>query len=73
MTAVNTAIENRIIRSGQFIIVHDEHSSNVQLSGIFENKEVISKNCMEKYEQFSMELKNSETGQAIWTDKKRFK
>ena len=73
MATVNTAIKNRILRSGQFIIVKDEQSSDVQLSGVFENKKIHPNNCVENYEQFSMQLKNSQSGRIIWSEKKQFK
>ena len=73
MAAINAAIKNRIVRSGQFIIVNDESSSDVQLSAVFENKKIQANNCMESYEQFSMQLKNSRPDRMIWTNKKQFK
>lgn len=73
MDAINLAIKNRILRSGQFIIVNDKQSANVYLSGVFNKKAVQSTHCMENFEQFSMQLKNNQTGQLIWSDKKQFK
>lgn len=73
MDAINQVIKNRILGSGQFIILNDKQSANVYLSGAFNNKAVQSTHCMENFEQFSMQLKNKQTVQLIWSDKKQFK
>jgi len=73
MDTINTAIKNRLRRSGHFVIVSDEQLANAQLLSAFETKTVQTDHCVENYEQFSMQLKNSRTGQLIWSDKKLFK
>ena len=73
MTNVNSTVKNRLLRSGQFIIVNNKQTSNVQLSGSFETIQNTNNHCIESYEQFSLQLKDSHSKQLIWSDKKQFK
>jgi len=73
LTNVNSTVKNRLLRSGQFIIVNNKQTSDVQLSGSFETIQKTRNNCIENYEQFSLQLTDSYSKQLIWSDKKQFK
>jgi len=73
LTTVNRAIKNRLIRSGLFIVVDNQQESDVSLSGYFINKERVINHCIEQYEQFSMQLENTQSQHIIWSQQKEFK
>jgi PBP1b-binding outer membrane lipoprotein LpoB len=71
LNSLNTAIKNRILRSGLFVVVDGTGSANYQLSGIF--KAIHQSNtCNVDYEEFSLQLKDIRTDKILWSDKKRF-
>lgn len=74
MTNLNTSIKNRILRSGQFIVVNNMESGDFHLSGAFEEikQQSDASSCNEKYEVFSLQLKDSRTNKIFWSDKKIF-
>ncbi len=73
MAVINQAIKNRIIRSGQFILVNAAESGRYQLSGSFEEVTRSTNTCDKKYLQFLLKLMNTQTGTIVWSDKKQFR
>ena len=73
INSVNSAVINRLKRSGQFIIVNNLQNSDVQFSGAFAIVEKKQNSCIAIYEQFSLHLTDSQTKQVIWSDKKLLK
>ncbi|MCK5696858.1 MAG: hypothetical protein KAI02_01775 [Gammaproteobacteria bacterium] len=73
LTSVNQAIKNRLIRSGQFIMVDNQDNSDVSLSGYFTNSIKENNHCIEYYEQFFMQLKDNHSQYIIWSEQKEFK
>ncbi len=73
MSTLNTAIKNRVLRSGLFIIVSDRSVTNFNLSGEF--KEVVqqSSSCSQSYDEFSLQLKNIKNGSTLWSELKQFR
>ncbi len=72
MLSVNSAVKNRLLRSGQFIVVNHSQAADVQLSGVFEKKQKQAIHCIKNIEQFSLQLKDSHSKQLIWSDIKQF-
>lgn len=72
MTSINAAIKNRIIRSGQFILVNQEDSARYHLSGLIENVQD-TRNCSVEYQQFSLKLMDMRSNSIIWSEEKRIK
>lgn len=85
MSTLNRTIKNRLLRSGQFIVVANRQASEVHLSGAFEKIEQLSTapltpqetsqqtECIVSYKQFSLQLNESQSKKLIWSDKKQFK
>ena len=73
MVSINSAVKNRLLRSGHFIVVNNRQSADVQLSGIFEKTKRQLTDCVESVDQFSLQLTDSHSKQLIWSDKKQFK
>lgn len=71
MNAVNQAIKNRVLRSGQFII-NESVSSPFQLSGSFANNPRSSTACAETYTQFSLQLMNTQNKRILWSEDTKF-
>lgn len=74
MTFLNTSIKNRVIRSGLFILVDDMKTGDFHLSGAFKEIDQ-SDSCnkkFQKFEEFSLRLKDNRTDKILWSDKKRF-
>lgn len=72
MLSVNSAVKNRLLRSGQFIVVNHSQAADVQLSGVFEKKQKQAVHCIKNVEQFFLQLKDSHSKQLIWSDIKQF-
>ncbi len=70
---LNTSINNRMIRSGLFILVDDMGLGDFRLSGAFEEVDQPDSSCAKKYEEFSLQLKENRNDRVLWSDKKRFK
>ena len=73
MAVINQAINNRIIRSGQFILVNEVEPGQYQLSGSFEEITRSINTCDKKHLQFSLKLMNTQTRTIVWSDKKQFR
>jgi len=71
MIAINKAIKNRVLRSGQFII-NESASGPFQLSGTFANKQRSSSACAETYTQFSLQLMNTQNKRILWSEDTKF-
>lgn len=69
---INTAIYNRLLRSGHFIFHQTLESSQYQLTGEFNEIKKDTDSCDKAYKRFSMQLKSLPDAQVLWSEEKKF-
>ncbi len=71
--AINKAVKNRILRSGQFIVMPDQQNANYRLVGAIYPLQHSVDDCDNGNRKFSMSLTGYQQSVILWSEYKTFK
>ncbi len=71
--AINKAVKNRILRSGQFIVMPDQQNADYRLAGSIYPLQHSADKCDNGNRKFTMSLTSRQQSSILWSEYKTFK